>query len=474
MSDERRIVVIGTGPAGATAAWVLHRAGLPVTVLEAGDEASASGLMVRVPGMTVFRSRRALHEATTDEIKSDGPTWYFDVAPGGLSNQWTCAVPRFSPQDFDEAGEAHRWPLKYDDLLRYYPLMEEVLQIAGAGEDAPQVPGGVVSERLRLAPDWDGVASAARARGQGVIPLPLSYAGQWTVTRGGTPFNSYVRMLQGIPRSEKFRIEFGARVTRLEWSGSRVTRAIYRGADGAEHALAASAFVVAAGALNTTRLLLESTSNDFPQGLGNAQGVLGRWLHDHPLGKIAVSLGKPLSVHPPVFLSREAYGTVGPFSGIATILWSGTVIRLRSGLSGKSTEMGFNMFGSLAPSEANEVRLAEGGKLEVRLKFGPETDALLARGRERLMSILSDAGAQPKVADWRVEKPGTSVHYGGTVRMHESPRYGMLDGFCRMHAAPNVLVVDSSAFTTGPEKNPTLTSMAIAARAADRLAEDLR
>ena len=133
-----------------------------------------------------------------------------------------------------------------------------------------------------------------------------------------------------------------------------------------------------------------------------------------------------------------------------------------------------DMFGSLAPSEANEVRLAEGGKLEVRLKFGPETDALLARGRERLMSILSDAGAQPKVADWRVEKPGTSVHYGGTVRMHHSPEHGVLNEWNRPFEVPNLVVADASCFTTNSEKNPTLTAMALSCRAADRLAADLK
>jgi choline dehydrogenase-like flavoprotein len=70
--------------------------------------------------------------------------------------------------------------------------------------------------------------------------------------------------------------------------------------------------------------------------------------------------------------------------------------------------------------------------------------------------------------------PGTSVHYGGAVRMHRSPQFGVLDGWNRMHDVPNVAVTDASSFPTGPEKNPTLTAMAISARAADGLAADLR
>jgi choline dehydrogenase-like flavoprotein len=58
--------------------------------------------------------------------------------------------------------------------------------------------------------------------------------------------------------------------------------------------------------------------------------------------------------------------------------------------------------------------------------------------------------------------------------MHDDPRYGVVDRWNRMHDAPNVIVADSSCFTTGPEKNPTLTAMAIAIRAAERLAKDLK
>ena len=65
--------------------------------------------------------------------------------------------------------------------------------------------------------------------------------------------------------------------------------------------------------------------------------------------------------------------------------------------------------------------------------------------------------------------PGTSVHFGGTARMHARPELGVVDAHSRVHGAGNVYVGDMSVFTTGPEKNPTLTSMALAIRAADHL-----
>ena len=143
--------------------------------------------------------------------------------------------------------------------------------------------------------------------------------------------------------------------------------------------------------------------------------------------------------------------------------------------------MGFNFFGTLPPEEKYGVRLdperrdADGvAGLELTLAFDPQTHALLEGARDRLLEILDAAGHRATVKLWIVSEIGASVHYGGTARMHASPRYGMLDGWNRLHAVPNVLVVDSSAFTTGPEKNPTLTAMALASRAAERLAQDLR
>jgi choline dehydrogenase-like flavoprotein len=90
------------------------------------------------------------------------------------------------------------------------------------------------------------------------------------------------------------------------------------------------------------------------------------------------------------------------------------------------------------------------------------------------VAVFRAAGiAAEPLAPFDPMSPGSSVHYAGTVRMHDDPRVGVLDRWNRMHVAPNVLVTDMSCFTTSPEKNPTLTAMALSARAAERLAQDL-
>jgi choline dehydrogenase-like flavoprotein len=91
------------------------------------------------------------------------------------------------------------------------------------------------------------------------------------------------------------------------------------------------------------------------------------------------------------------------------------------------------------------------------------------------MNLMDEAGyrATPREIDPTLF-PGTIAHYGGTARMHAKPEYGVTDGWNRVYGAPNVLVCDAACFTTAAEKNPTLTVMAIAARAAARLARDLK
>jgi GMC oxidoreductase len=91
--------------------------------------------------------------------------------------------------------------------------------------------------------------------------------------------------------------------------------------------------------------------------------------------------------------------------------------------------------------------------------------------RDELLAVLAEAGWAPELDVFKVEPPGNSVHYGGTCRMHASPKYGVVDRFCRVFGARKVVVADSAVFTTGPEKNRVLTAMTFAARTAERLAD---
>jgi choline dehydrogenase-like flavoprotein len=492
VTDDRRVVVIGSGPSGASAARELIRNGIPVTMLESGSE-PAGGVLVRVGGRNVFRRTTDLGVVSEGKhvVTGDPKTkWWSSMALGGLSNQWTGAVPRFAPEDFTEGeriNERYRWPVTYEDLAPHYAAVEKVLKVSGSNYDVPNMPAGAVSYPVRMPRDWQKIAGLAEARGQGLAMLPLADGPPWMVVRRGTAFNSFVNVVQPLLNSPDFKLIRGAHALRLEWNGAerRVTDILYRDREnGSEHRISAKAVIVACGPIDSARLLFSSACSDFSGGLGNTEGVLGRYLHDHPREWWVFDLAKPIAPPcPAIYLTRTAHHESPPLFGTSWTIGAVDVKdKLRSFVASKTHCASVQMFGTMIPQEKYYVKphheeKDEFGipKLDIHICYDEDTVCNVVKGRDRLLSLLNEAGHGCKLREIVPQLyPGSSVHYGGTVRMHESPKYGMLDAWNRLHAVPNVLVVDASAFTTGPEKNPTLTAMALATRAAARLARDLK
>lgn len=490
MTESNRVLVIGSGPAGAAAALFASRvAGVEVLVLEAGSLDAKLGFTLRINGFTVAKRRPPLGLRRDITLKGDPQTMIFEeLAPGGLSNHWSCAVPRFSEQDFADgarSGEEYTWPVGYAELAPWYDQVEPLLCIAGAETATPQLPAGRTAVTRRLGNDWRPAEEAAARLGRAIVPMPYAYGGSSFLTPSGTSFNAFTRLLAPEVRRRTLAVRGDARVARLEWSAKerRVTAAVVANAAGSVTRIPCRAVILAAGAINSAQILLESSSADFPRGLGNEHDVVGRYLHDHPLGKIIVDLGRPVSTYRPAYITRPTLERSDPLLAAAFMQWMGTTTLARSvlaGRPGRTRDIGFTVFGTMVPRADDRVELDSTrsrpparAHLSLTLRHPPEIAALLEKARRDLLGLFEEAGWQPKERVWTIDAPGASVHYGGTCRMHASPRYGVVDGFGRVHGVRNVAVADSAVFTTTPEKNPVLTAMTLAARSADRLARDV-
>ena len=134
MNDERQVVVVGSGPAGAAAARELAARGIRVTMLESGS-GSPRGLLLRLGGRNFFRRVPQAAEDAKHLVSGDPRTLcYVKLAPGGLSNCWTGAVPRFAPEDFTEGGRLHEryvWPVTYAEVAPHYEKVERYMRISG-------------------------------------------------------------------------------------------------------------------------------------------------------------------------------------------------------------------------------------------------------------------------------------------------------------------------------------------------------
>src|SRR5450432_924479 len=367
VNNDPPVVVIGSGPPAAAAVVFLRRAGIEVLLLEAGSERSALGLTLRVHGMTIAKRRQELKQRVGVARTADPEAQLFEqLAPGGLTNHWSCAVPRFSREDFadaERAGQSQAWPIGYDDLAPWYERVEPLLHVAGSRVDDPQLPAGNVRHAYELAPDWQSLLDDAHRSGRAVVAMPYAYGADTSLTWSGTAFNSFVRLIRPAQRAGGLTVRFGARVQRLEWDPRtrRVASVVFRSTQsGTDERVPCRAVVLSAGAINSPQVLLQSTSADFPNGLGNTHGVLGRYLHDHPLGKLVLDLGTPISVHPPTYITRLAVDRSAPLYAAAGMQWSGAAIVARGLLQrhpGRLPWAGFSVFGTMAPSVDNWIAL---------------------------------------------------------------------------------------------------------------------
>ena len=534
MSDSLTtdVAIIGSGVAGALIAASLAERGLKVTILEAGEDVDRSvaverywAAAIKLPECPYPPVPQAMHP-----VSDDLDFWYQQSGPdkfastyiktvGGTTWHWLGTALRFVPSDFElrrRFGQGEDWPMSYAALSPYYDKAEAELGVSGdeasdlgsprsSSYPMPAIPPTYLDKVFAAALEGSAydVRSTPQARNsvdQSDRPACCGNASCIPVCPVQAKYDATVHVARAVKAGAVLLSK--SNVVSLETGeDNRITAAKFVRWDGSTGSLQARVFVLAANAIESPRLLLNSASERLPNGVANSSDQVGRNLMDHPTQLSWVLAEKP--VYPyrgPLSTSGienlrdgDFRRTRGAFRiEIANDGWrwpTGAPISTAADLANQGLR-GKDLDNALRRQTSRHVRLAslveQLPDASNRVTLDPDKRDVygvpLPRLSYRIDSYVQDGLAAARAAhDEIFERVGVSEkhhspevqgagHIIGTLRMGADARRSVVDGELRSHDHPNLFVSGSAVFPTSATANPTLTIAALALRLADTIA----
>ena len=533
------VIVIGSGASGGMAAWNLVEKGVQVLLLDAGSRFNRDEFWTHVlPYEARERRRRGerppqFYLSTQEQPYTTPEDRPFDLVRvwglGGKTNVWGRVSLRYSDLDFT-AGEREGWeipwPIRYADLAPYYDRVDQLIGVCGGDDDSEALPGS----RYHMPPPALRCGEKLLVRAAARAGIQVVHGRRAVITRDhrgfpachycgacgrgcdtGSFFNTADHLIPFALKTGRLIIRENAVVARiLADDRGRASGVQYfdRGS-GQEHRVYGRIMVLGASCIDSTRILLNSKSSYYPNGIGNGSGVIGQYLTEqvrfHVRGFLPELYGQPASnddgiggehIYMPRFNHRGAKRDY--LRGFGMQFWN-TGCQAGAGhfahrLGGFGSPLKkeirrrypswFEMhpYGEVLPYAGNQVTLDEKvtdryGIPVARISFriGENERRMIREMYDTCEAIAHAAKAelvQFERTQWDI--PGKAIHEHGTCRMGADPRRSALNAFCQMHQVKNLFVVDGSAFTSASEKNPTLTILALAWRATDYLVEEMK
>jgi len=549
-ADEYDVIIIGSGAGGGACLWALARRNVKVLMLEAGpeydyrndyrlhrDDWELGGFPEKMPvaGRQTYAELQPLEEQWHG-LRSWGETrgrfhskptrqpfaYHHVVGLGGSTLHYTGEAHRINPaamQMHSRFGVAADWPVAYDELEPYYQNVEELLGVAG-----PTQVNGRQRSRPHPLPahqlnySTHPIQRACERQGLTLEPNPVAILSRPYDERPGCNYCNNCQ--RGCPRADKGSVDVtfirharehdnctirtGAEVIGIDTAGDDSVGAVrYVDADGNEHRVAARAVVVACGAVETPRLLLNSANPAALEGVANESGLVGRnfmetifWrssaLHPEPLGShrgipadgICWDYNGPDAIDGVIggcrfTTSVGESGLIGPVNYAKRIVggWGRSHKQRMRQVFGRVLSLG--AVGESLPNERSfiDLDLEERDKHDLpKARINSRLDAMelkrMAFMANKCRELLQAGGAENLVEEYGAYDYFSSTQVFGTCRMGIDPATSVVDPHGRSHRWKNLFIADASVFpSSGGGEAPSLTIEALAIRTADRIVE---
>ncbi len=548
------VVVVGSGAGGGTVAHVLTAMGIEVALLEAGptlnpardfkehmwpyqvDHRGAGEGGAWYFGRQqwgYFNAPNGYWEIEGEPYTTAPDTsfrWFRSRILGGRTNHYGRISLRFADYDFkpySTDGLGSDWPITYEELAPYYDKAEAFIGVTGTKEGIRSAPDGVFQppppprvHEILVKKACDKLRIPCIPARMAILTRPLHgrvachYCGQ--CGRGCITASNYSSsQVQIFPalKTGKLTLITEAMVRELiADSEARVTAVSYIDKRSrSERQIRCRTVVLAASACESARILLNSRSPRFPNGLANSSGVVGRFLTD--------TVGFSLTGHIPALegLPRhDCDGFGGMHMYIPWWLWDkknkefprGYHIEIGGGFGmpgigsfhgacRRHEGYGRALKEAIRREYGSFVHLAGRGEmipneytyceidpnvvdrwgipvLRFHFRWSEHELKMVEHMRQTFTEIIETMGGKVVSADRGISTGGTIIHELGTIRMGDDPKSSALNRYCQAHDVKNLFVADAAPFVSNPDKNPTLTINALAWRTAEYLAEELR
>ena len=557
------VIIVGSGAGGGMATKVLSEAGLKVAVMEAGPHFDPKNPEQRTQLKWPYESPRrgaGTHRAfggfdmayggwdiEGEPYNNIGDThfdWFRSRMLGGRTNHWGRISLRFGPKDFkgkDRDGLGENWPIGYEDVKPYYDKVDKLIGVFGSNEGRYNDPDGffLPAPKPRLHELY--YIKGAKKSNVDVIPARLSiltkrineergvcfFCGQcnrscsvyadfsagscliFPAQKNGGQVDLYVNSMVS-----EVTIDDNGRATGVKYINKE---------DRQQYALKGKIVVLAASACSSARILLNSKSEKYPNGLGNSGDVVGKYLHD--------STGTDRAIFVPDLMNRKMYNEDGVGGMHVYSPWwldnkkldfpRGYHIEVWGGIGMPSYGTGFNpnslnkylglTVGGYGNTLREDVKKFYGSVLGMSgrgesiarkenyceidpttvdefgipvLRFNYQWSDYERNQSKHMHETFEEIGHNMggivlgdrpgKERDYGLLNPGRIIHEVGTTRMGSNPKTSVVNEFEQLHDVNNVFVVDAGPFVSQADKNPTWTILALAWRTSDYIVEELK